>query len=84
MGKGNAARKFEALKTTEELLGKMLSALAWQVNQPQWTRDGGKFIPHPATWLHQHRWEDEPFETTAESANDAAWAEIEAKIASRS
>lgn len=23
------------------------------------TKDGGKFIPHPATWLNQGRWEDD-------------------------
>jgi hypothetical protein len=26
----------------------------------EWTKDGGQFIPHPATWLNQKRWEDEP------------------------
>ncbi len=25
----------------------------------QWQRDGGQFIPHPATWLRQGRWDDE-------------------------
>jgi len=34
----------------------------------QWTKDGGQFIPHPATWLRQERWTDEPVqrETAAE------------------
>lgn len=26
---------------------------------PDWTRDGGKFIPHPATYLNQGRYDDE-------------------------
>lgn len=26
---------------------------------PDWLKDGGKFIPHPATYLRQRRWEDE-------------------------
>lgn len=26
----------------------------------QWQRDGGKFIPHAATWLNQERWKDNP------------------------
>lgn len=25
----------------------------------QWTKDNGKFIPHAATWLNDHGWEDE-------------------------
>ena len=23
----------------------------------QWTKDGGQFVPHPATWLNQKRWQ---------------------------
>jgi len=26
----------------------------------QWQKEGGKFIPHPATFLNQRRWEDDP------------------------
>lgn len=26
----------------------------------QWQKEAGKFIPHPATWLNQRRWEDAP------------------------
>jgi hypothetical protein len=26
----------------------------------QWLREGGRFIPNPATWLNQERWGDEP------------------------
>ena len=26
----------------------------------QWRKDGGQFIPNPATWLNQGRWDDEP------------------------
>ena len=25
----------------------------------EWNRDGGQYIPHPATWLNGRRWEDE-------------------------
>ena len=25
----------------------------------QWQRDNGQYIPHPATWLNQGRWDDE-------------------------
>lgn len=40
----------------------VLRALSWQAQTPDWTKDGGAFIPHPATWLNQRRWEDEPAE----------------------
>ncbi len=25
----------------------------------QWQKEGGQYIPNPATWLNQNRWEDE-------------------------
>jgi hypothetical protein len=40
----------------------MIVALQWQSRQPAWTKDGGAYVPHPATWLRGRRWEDEPFD----------------------
>ena len=56
-GKGSAWRAWEKLKPD---LCVVEAALAWQIRSDQWTKDGGQFIPHPATWLNQRRWEDEP------------------------
>ncbi len=39
----------------------LLGALDWQVRQPGWTKEGGAFIPLPATWLRARQFEDEPF-----------------------
>lgn len=36
----------------------LLAAIATQRASPQWLKDGGQFIPHPATWLNQGRWAD--------------------------
>lgn len=43
---------------TNELLSQMLSAIKQQCASPQWTKDNGQYIPNPATWLNQGRWED--------------------------
>lgn len=59
-GKGAAAKIF-----ISACLPQIEAALEWQTQQPEWTRDAGKFIPHPATWLNQRRWEDEPFHPLA-------------------
>ena len=29
------------------------------LQDPQWTKDGGAFIPHPSSYLNQQRWNDE-------------------------
>lgn len=57
-GKGKAREAFKkAIKKTN--LETMLSAIQKQKHGSQWTRDEGKYIPYPATWLNQERWEDE-------------------------
>lgn len=30
----------------------------WKASR-QWVKDGGQFIPHPATWINQERWNDD-------------------------
>lgn len=66
VGKGAAEKAFSKLKVTDSMLEAMLEAIAAQKQSTQWRRDGGQYIPHPATWLNQRRWEDEtdeaPFE----------------------
>ncbi len=37
----------------------VLKTLAWQKESKQWFEKGGQFIPNPATWINQHRWDDE-------------------------
>ena len=38
---------------------KVLSAVKVQSQSDQWTKDDGRFIPLPTTWLNGARWEDE-------------------------
>nr|QGH72415.1 MAG: putative replisome organizer protein [Podoviridae sp. ctka020] len=47
------------VKLTSEERALALSALPSHLKQDQWQKDGGRFIPHPSTWLNQRRWEDE-------------------------
>lgn len=56
VGKGAARKAFSKVKVPVETL---ISALETQKKSPQWTRDNGQYIPNPATWLNQGRWEDE-------------------------
>ena len=37
----------------------LIEAINKQKNSEQWSKDGGKYIPHPATWLKGERWNDE-------------------------
>ena len=57
--KRKAEAAFIRLKPSDELVAQMIAALERQKQSDQWTRDGGRFIPHPTTWLNGRRWEDE-------------------------
>ena len=53
-GKQDALKKWLKIKPP---LQKIISALTWQKESQQWQQG---YIPNPATYLNQHRWEDEP------------------------
>ena len=59
-GKEAARKTWEKIRPNDALLAEMLAALERQRASDQWRRDGGRFIPLPATWLNGRRWEDEP------------------------
>ena len=58
IGKDAAAKAFGRRKPGRELLQNMLDAIDAQKLSDQWRRDGGQYIPNPATWLNQGRWQD--------------------------
>lgn len=55
VGKEQARKAFALVR---EPVSVLLEAIAQQKQSAQWTKDGGAFIPNPATWLRQQRWED--------------------------
>jgi hypothetical protein len=57
VGKG-AARKSFAKAIRKCSVSNMIAAVENQKQSSQWTKDGGQFIPNPATWLNQERWDD--------------------------
>ena len=56
VGKQAAKKAFEKVNVPVESL---VTAIKRQECSPQWSKDGGQYIPNPATWLNQGRWEDE-------------------------
>jgi hypothetical protein len=55
-----AARKaWLKLKPDEDVFEAIVLALGWQTSSRDWTRDGGQYIPYPASYLNGRRWEDE-------------------------
>lgn len=58
VGKQDAKKVFEKVTVPLETL---LSAIERQKCGSQWTKENGQYIPNPATWLRQGRWDDEVY-----------------------
>ena len=58
IGKPAALLKFRT-KNCTPILTTLLKAIDAHKKSQQWVKDGGEYIPHPATWLNQERWDDE-------------------------
>jgi hypothetical protein len=66
-----AARKsFEKVDVPLETI---LTALEQHKKSAQWNKDKGQFIPHPATWLNNARWEDELEIDTGKKKEPRKW-----------
>lgn len=63
IGKRAAWKAFQRVKVPVETL---VTAVDRQKCSAQWREQNGRFIPNPATWLNQGRWEDEIQETAPE------------------
>ena len=73
IAKQNALKAWLKLNPDSALAGVILDAVRRQKNNPGWLKDGGQFIPHPATWLNGRRWEDE---TTVRKTADDVMREV--------
>lgn len=58
VGKGAARKAWGKVKQPATVLPLILKALEWQKASEQWTKDKGQYIPNPATYLNETRWED--------------------------
>lgn len=60
-GKGKAWEKYQIAAENDVLppIDELVSIVERHAETDKWTKDGGQFIPHPATWLYQRCWEDE-------------------------
>lgn len=59
IGKGAAEKAWKKIKPSKDLGCRIMNAVIAARRSHEWTKDGGRYIPNPATWLNQQRWEDE-------------------------
>lgn len=59
VAKGDARKAWLATTKIRPPIADLLKAVYAARASKQWLKDQGDFIPHPATWLRQERWEDQ-------------------------
>jgi len=57
--KGAAEKAWAKIKPDEQLMEQIISALERAKTSADWQKDGGQYIPYPATWLNAKGWEDD-------------------------
>ena len=79
VAKADAVKAFAKLKMTAELMKVVMVGLYRAIDSEAWQRDGGKYIPYPASWLNGKRWEDECYQPPPESkgGDKIPWASRE-------
>lgn len=59
VGKEKAKTSWKKIADDPELVETIIESVRQHKRTDQWNRDNGEYIPYPATFLNQHRWEDE-------------------------
>ena len=62
VGKKAAQKAFQNAQNRPRI-DDLLAAIHRARGSPQWAKEGGQFIPHPATWLNRGQWDDVPVES---------------------
>ena len=83
--KGQAEKVWARLRPDTSTVGAILASVEAGKRHPDWIKDDGRYIPHPATWLNAKGWLDE---TPAVIASTDGWwvragfgSELEARAA---
>ena len=57
--KAAALKAWQKLNPSPDLVERILDHVRDHKRSPDWLKDGGQFVPHPATFLNGRRWEDD-------------------------
>lgn len=60
VGRGQARQAWDTLAPDASLRKRIADAVAAWARSPEWQRNGGQYVPKPARWLREGRWDDVP------------------------
>lgn len=84
--KADAQKAWSKLSPNDELFKTIITALEKQKKSNDWTKETGKYVPYPATWIRGKRWQDEIKENNSGSVKsvfDRLLAEAEERDKNR-
>lgn len=70
--KGRAKTVWDKLDPSGEIIRAIMEKLPLLMASEEWTKDGGRYIPYPATWLNAEGWNDEIVNKNASSLSPEA------------
>ena len=73
--KADARKAWAQTKDIRPELTNLLNAVKAACKTEAWMKEGGKYIPHPATWLRGERWDDELEVKLPNVVNEKPWHE---------
>lgn len=60
VAKQDAIKAWKKINPSSELVDEIVSGVEKWKKSDQWTRDGGRYVPYPATFLNGQRWAEAP------------------------
>jgi len=60
VSKQDARKAWDKLHPSEVMTSTIIAAVEAQKLWPEWRKDGGTFVPYPASWLRAGGWDNEP------------------------
>lgn len=84
-GKGYALKAWEKARKKKTLphIQAVLLAIEREKQSLKWLKDGGQFIPNPATWINGQGWENGTGQNSGGAENDDRFAKLKAKFDNR-
>lgn len=77
---GDAEKAWQKINPGEHLIDEILSAVQRAKTSEDWSKDDGKYIPYPATWLNRKGWLDEYTASKSVDTEDYITAAFEGRL----
>lgn len=74
--KGQARKAWKRIKPDDALTQAMIDAVAVASKTVDWQKDGGRYVPYPATWLDAEGWKDEHHTESGQAAGHAVTSTV--------